>query len=582
MSTSTWSSQATTGEWNTASNWDPDVVPTDTAVFQESSQTEITFSPTGAARVDRIEFLSGASAYTFVFGKSDAPGLTVVGQGVTNNSTTDQHIVVAATSTGYDDPQLAFENSAAAGGANMYYTAGPETEDGYGGGVISFHHTSSAGSAHFKAWTGAASPPKDTSTVGGEISFRHSATADAASFTIYGTLGGDGDTFGNATFHENSKAANATFTNMGGTVAGGDGGNTQFFENSSACDAVFYNRGGTVYKANGGDVAFDGAANGGNGQFHDYAATAVCAYGGVTSFNNNPDPGDKGQGASAGQGLYLNYGAPVNGQGGGHTEFTAEYGSPTADKGAFHNLGCSFVCPPGTGDRTSAGHTILSASQKTDYSPTAGNGTFWNHPGTAEGAPGGYTEFAVYDPKKGARNVPTAGSGTFVNLGASTPGASGGYTSFGDTSTADHATLVAMGGVHGGGGGRIEFYDDASGGEASVLLFGNGVLDLGDHTNGVTMAALALTGGVIEMQLGTNLTSLTLTKELILNSSAVAFSFWTKDDGGFEPNTAYTILSAPNLSDFTPEQFSGNSVQGISPTFTIDGDAGTLQVSFNQ
>jgi hypothetical protein len=585
MTTSTWSSRATTGEWNTASNWDPDVVPTDAAVFAESSQTKITFSPTSTATVKSIEFSAGASAYTFVFAPSSAPALTIDGPGVINHSAADQHFVVAATSTGYDDPQLEFSSAAIAGGSNVHYTAGPITKEGSGGGVISFHHTSSAGSARFKAWTGAAAPPRENSTVGGEISFRDSSTAATADFTIYGTLGADGDTFGNAAFHDESTAASATFTNMGGTVSGGDGGNTQFFENSTAAEAVFYNKGGTCYKANGGDVAFDGTADGGNGRFHNYAATAVCANGGVTSFNNNPPAS---AGASAGRGLYLNYGASVNGQGGGHTEFTAKYGSPTAGNGSFHNFGCSFGCPQGTGDASSAGHTIFSIEQPTDYAPTAGNGVFWNHPGTAEGAPGGFTEFAVYDSSKDGKSggpavregdkVPAAGSGTFLNLGATVSGAFGGYTSFGDTTTAGNAQLVATGGINGGHGGRIEFSDEATGGEAEVLLFGNGVLDLGDHTGGVTMAALEMTGGVIEMQLGSNLTNLTLTERLTLNSSVATFEFWTKDRGGFEAGTPYTILAAPNLSDFQVEQFSGNSVNGTSPTFTIVGD--TLQVTF--
>ncbi|QKQ25640.1 hypothetical protein [Candidatus Reidiella endopervernicosa] len=124
---------------------------------------------------------------------------------------------MAATTKGREDPQLMFTNTATAGGGDNYYCAGPETQQGYGG-VISFCDKATAGSASFKAWTGAGAPPKG-STVGGEISFSNSASAGTARFSIYGTLGSDGDTFGNVVFHDTATAKNATFTNVGGTVS---------------------------------------------------------------------------------------------------------------------------------------------------------------------------------------------------------------------------------------------------------------------------------------------------------------------------------------------------------------------------
>ncbi|WP_428604507.1 hypothetical protein [Sedimenticola sp.] len=572
MSTSTWNTQPATGEWNAATNWTPSEAPTNTATFATSSQTTITFSATGEATVGNIEFTDNASAFTFTFGPSATPPLTITGQGISNRSRAQQSFIVAATSSGYKDPQLKFINSASAGGDDMFYCAGPETEQGYGGGVICFCDNSTAGSATFKVWTGAGTPPKH-STVGGEVSFCDSSSASTAHFKIYGTLGTDGDTFGNVVFHDTATAANATFINVGGTVSGGDGGNTQFYGNSSAAYGIYNNYGGTYSKANGGDVAFDATADGGHGHYYNHAAKAAGAYGGVTSFNNNP-PHMTNQGASAGHGTYFNYGAREGEQGGGgHLEFSAKYGSPTGANATIANYGSTIA------SKSSAGHTVFSINLPTDYYPTAGNATIWNHPGVSEGTAAGFTEFSVYGTGAGS-HVPTAGDGTFFNLGGYTPKATGGYTVFSGTSSAGNATLIAYGGTHGGYGGRIVFYGESSGGTAKVELFGNGALDIGDHLKGLTIGALELTGGIIVTQLGTETTGLTVSGELTLKSSQANFSFWKKDDGGFSLNTPYTILTNANLSMFTAEQFSGNSIEGVEPTFSIVGN--DLQVSFLQ
>lgn len=579
MSTATWNAQPANGDWNTASNWTPSEVPTDQAGFAGSSQTMITFSQAAGTSVGSIAFAAGAPAYTFTFSANSpaSPTLEISGAGVTNASTSQQSFIVAAASAGYQNPQLRFTNSASAGGSNNYYCAGPAAQGDAGGGVIRFVDTSSAGSASFMAWTGAGAPPENGSTVGGEISFGDYATADSASFTIYGSLGSDGYTFGNAVFHDNSTAANATFTNAGGTVSGGDGGNTQFYQNATAASGRFYNKGGVCSEANGGDVAFDGTANGGTGHFYNYAAPASGAYGGVTSFNNNPPEVSTG-GASAGNGSYFNFGARGTEQGGGgHVEFTARHGSPTAASGTFYNYGSEI-----TGN-SSAGHTIFSISLPTSYAPTAGNATFYNHPAAAVGGAAGFTEFSVYtssesDASQGqggdSGNVPTAGNATFYNLGAYQSGASGGYTTFSGTSSAGNATLIAYGGTSGGYGGKITFYDNSSGGAASVGLTDNGELDLSDHSGGLTLANLDLAGGIIRVQLGATPTSLTLTGQLGI-SGYTTFSF---AQSGVTSGTPYTLLTAPNLSDFSADQFNGNSVGRMSPTFAIVGNA--LQVTF--
>jgi hypothetical protein len=572
MTSSTWNSQPASGEWNKDVNWSPAGLPADKALFENSTQTAISVSATGEARVGEIEFSDRASAYSFTFGPCPTPALTITGGGVENRSGRQQSFIVAATSSGYKDPQLKFINSATAGGDDVYYCAGPESEQGYGGGVICFLDNTTAGSASFKAWTGAGTPPKHN-TVGGEISFCDASSADNARFTIYGSLGDDGDTFGNVVFHNSATAAQAVFTNVGGTVSGGDGGNTQFYGNSTAAFGTFYNWGGSHQKANGGDVAFDATANGDHGHYYNYAAKVEGAYGGVTSFNNNPPDMVKGEGASAGKGAYFNYGAREGERGGGgHVEFSARYGSPTGANATIVNYGSRI------NHKSTAGHTIFSINRPTDYFPTAGKATIYNHPGLSEEGAAGYTQFSVYGSGSGEGSVPTAGDGTLLNLGATISRAAGGFTQFSGNSSAGNATLIAYGGINGGHGGRILFYDQSSGGTARVQLFGNAELDISYHSKGVTIDTLDLNGGILVLTLGTNPTTLTVSGEMILNSTYTNFSFRERDQGGFALNTTYTILTSANLSGFRAEQFKGNSIGGVEPAFSIVDN--NLQVIF--
>jgi hypothetical protein len=600
--------------------------------------------------VDEIKFAKGASAYFFNFDfpvRKNTPALKITGQGVSNESTNHQNFVVASTAVGYDYPQLMFTNKASAGGPNMFYSVGPATLEGSGGGVIIFVKESTAGSANFNVTTGAGTPPRYNSTVGGEVSFGDNASASTATFTISGSTSlTDGDTFGNVVFHNSATAANAKFMNIGGTVPGGDGGNTQFYDNSNAAEGVFNNLGGTAYGvlyvqnpgkkvqekqqgANGGDVAFDGSATGGHGEFHNYAGKVAGANGGVTSFNNNPPNVTPfaTPGANAGDGCYNNYGADEsNLGGGGHTYFTAKHGSPLARHGTFNNYGSTIK------KSSSAGHTVFSITDGTDgtsvsygdakpsgkpgsvYYPTADHGTFNNYPAkSASGAPG-YTEFAVYQPYNadGSRdsrsgtsdsnkdNVPTAGSATFHNNGGTDSEVSGGYTVFKDTTNADKAKLIAFGGTNGGYGGRIVFYDSASGGTASVQLSGNskvatenGTLDIAYYVQPtLKIGSLEMDGGTIETSLGTDNTRLEVAGNLTLKGTPATatfkFSYKKKydskydenDDTSFELDKTYTILTAPNLSSFNEDQFRGNSLDEVEPTFTFDGN--NLQVSFKK
>ncbi|SEG49878.1 hypothetical protein [Marinobacterium lutimaris] len=570
MTKSTWSSNPATAQWNDPDNWVPTQLPDSQAVFGPSAKTCIDFAEGGTQQVDSIEFSAAAAAYRFNFTSSTQPALTLTGA-VINHSEQQQSFIVAATTSGYNNPQLSFTGTASAGGDTVFYSAGPESPAGYGGGVISFHQQACAGSARFTAWTGAAAPP-DHSTVGGEIAFCDQSSAGQASFSIYGSLGSDGDTFGNVVFHDSATAAAASFRNVGGTVSGGDGGNTQFYGNSSAASGMFINLGGTHAKANGGDVAFDSQASGCCGIFQNHAAPAAGAYGGVTSFNNNPPKTSDG-GASAGNGRYFNFGAQAGEEGGGgHLEFSAKYGAPTAANAQITNLGSVMS------SRSSAGHTLFSISLPASYAPTAGRATICNQPAPLKGGAGGYTEFAVFGEGEAA-GYPTAGKAVISNLGGSADGLAGGFTEFSGQCSAGAATLIALGGTGQKSGGRIIFYDQSEAASAFIQLQGNGELVIGDHDGPLSVKDLLLNGGLISIQLGTATTSLLVSGSLLLNGQC-EFDFWQASDGGFAFNTPYTVLKSDSLTDAQIGCFSANSIEGVEPVFSLQ-DA-ELQVIYKK
>jgi len=129
---------------------------------------------------------------------------------------------------------------------------------------------------------------------------------------------------------------------------------------------------------------------------------------------------------------------------------------------------------------------------------------------TASGTPAGFWQFF---------DTATGGNATFTNNGGTLSGAQGGVTAFFLTSTSGNATLICSGGSNGGDGGRIEFYEDSTGGTSRIELFDNGFLDNGFHNApGVTVgsiegdedifsggnnaAAISLAGGTLQKDVG--------------------------------------------------------------------------------
>ena len=80
----TWLLNPGSGDFNTAANWTPATVPADTAFFDVSNSTSLSFSQIGAA-VGGFTFNAGAPAYTFLI-SGVSTDFRFTGAGVINNS----------------------------------------------------------------------------------------------------------------------------------------------------------------------------------------------------------------------------------------------------------------------------------------------------------------------------------------------------------------------------------------------------------------------------------------------------------------------------------------------------------------
>src|SRR5690242_755746 len=100
----TWNLNPTSGDWNTAANWTPAVVPDEVATFGVSDITEISVS--GASTpIAEIVFAPGASVYTIK--PVEGASLMISGAGITNLSGIAQNFILDA-----EDAQIVFRGSA--------------------------------------------------------------------------------------------------------------------------------------------------------------------------------------------------------------------------------------------------------------------------------------------------------------------------------------------------------------------------------------------------------------------------------------------------------------------------------------
>ena len=233
----TWRADAQNKRWVNSSNWTPATVPNgpaDTATFGKSSATVVALSR-GSIELDRIVFEPAASAFSFTV--RNAGSLLLSGFGIENDSRTIQTFVIGS---GVLDT-LAFTNQATAGAQTVFTVVGDGT-------VLNFYNDASADSGVFTIEPSSGGIPP-------QLLFRDNSTAANASFTSLGGLGNQSDG-GDTVFHDLATAATAVFLNKGGTQGASSGGKTWFYGNCTAGEAVITNEGGASDLVAGGATFF--------------------------------------------------------------------------------------------------------------------------------------------------------------------------------------------------------------------------------------------------------------------------------------------------------------------------------------
>ena len=261
----TWSMDPTSGDWNTAANWTPKVVPngpSDIATFDTSGITEV--SVRQLILLESINFSSSASAFTI----STPPGgeLAVIGSGVENNSGTIQNFEIGGQ---VGESTIQFSNSATAGTLTTYTVTGSTDNVA----LIYFLQTSSAGNASFtnEGFGGNGELFYDESSAGngiftnndeGGVGFYYSSTAGQATFTNNPDEHSPGG--GEVGFHFDSSAGDSTIINNGSATNSGGYGSAVFEDSTSAENATIINNGSSVDRGVGGLTIFTLDAAAGN------------------------------------------------------------------------------------------------------------------------------------------------------------------------------------------------------------------------------------------------------------------------------------------------------------------------------
>ena len=102
---------------------------------------------------------------------------------------------------------------------------------------------------------------------------------------------------------------------------------------------------------------------------------------------------------------------------------------------------------------------------------------------------------------------------------------------------------------------------------ASAVTLGAGATLAPSGT--LSVESLVWNGGTIASTLGTNTSFVGIATNFTLGTNGGAFAF--SNDGGFMANTNYAILGWTNWGTITAGDFSGNTLLGLNPTFTING-----------
>jgi len=145
----TWRLNPGSGSFNTATNWNPAVVPTNTAIFDASNTTFILFQPFTTTSVATLQFNSGAPAYSFATSEGLFTSISITGAGIVNNSSNAPTFIVG------NQANLFFRGASTAGNATIITNAG---------GLTGFVDSATGGNARFITLAGGAFDMSSLST----------------------------------------------------------------------------------------------------------------------------------------------------------------------------------------------------------------------------------------------------------------------------------------------------------------------------------------------------------------------------------------------------------------------------------
>jgi hypothetical protein len=276
----TWSQNPDNGDWNAATNWNPETVPdgtSDVATFGKSPVTDL-FINTGIIELSNIFFKRGADPFTISLEPIDgAVLLNVTGSGIINHSGTTQK-VICGENTGmfFTNGNAGEDMSYSGAGASFAFDGMASAESatfdvsssGLYQGHLNFNDSSTVANATINASNSAGVSLYSSSSIdnaiftvssGAFLAFA-AATADHAIAT---SIGGNGIYGSSILFQGVTNAGNGYFTALGGATSGEGGSDIDFYDLTTAAYATFVINGGAGPDLTGALLLFDNNSNAG-------------------------------------------------------------------------------------------------------------------------------------------------------------------------------------------------------------------------------------------------------------------------------------------------------------------------------
>ena len=330
-------------------------------------------------------------------------------------------------------------------------------------------------------------------------------------------------------FSGTSSAGTATFANNGTSQTGGaSGGVTEFLESASAGQGTFINNGGLASLAHAGSTVFRGNSTAGTGSFVNNQGFSISFPGEIDFYDN----------ASADHGTFTNNGT------------IAFFDSSTAGSGTYTLGGDGGTGVVSFFDSSSAGDgnftTFEDGQIHLQGSASLGNATI-----TANDA----TDFG-FGSSVDLNDTTTADHAILIANGGIFPGqpTSKGAFTFGESATAAEATLIMNPAtVAGAVGGTMSFFNGASAGNSNITV--NGAAVTGD-----------IAGGILSFSSASNNTNGTAANSIIVAT------------GGFNGGKGGNIQFLRNgLGGTCRIELQGNSQLDLAPDRTRDLTIGSLE-----